>query len=174
MSTHWFHFFLAYETGLHQTEKGLCSSICRNSLQTEALSPLTLMKRVTQGSKMDVLCLHVVISCMFSATNNVPMLASVFLGSCAFFLIAKLLGMTLKCFITANHFMTLFPNFEYHLSKHITAELFVYAAGIERKSIVSQFQVWYWSLNEKDTLIPSFENVGLCFVYLFIRFLSIY
>lgn len=36
--------------------------------------------------------------------------------------------------------MTLFPNFECHLNKCVTLELFVYADGIERKLVFVSFR----------------------------------
>lgn len=36
--------------------------------------------------------------------------------------------------------MALFPNFEYHLNKSITSELFMYADGIEQKWMFMSFR----------------------------------
>ena len=91
---------------------------------------------------MDGLCLCVLISCMFSATNNFPKLASVFSGSCAFFLVAKLLGM-IRVLLFYPLFMASVPNFEYLLNKSITPELFICIDGFERQLMRMCFGLKY-------------------------------
>lgn len=110
----YFIFFLFMREDFSKKDKICGLTICRNSLQAEAESPLALMKRVTQGNKMDVLYLHVVISWIFSAAA----FQSLLLCFQVHVLFSwQLLGMTLMFHI--NQLMALFHNFEYHLDKSI-------------------------------------------------------